>query len=391
MATQEHLRLQEIQDDASGWRRWGPYLSDRSWATVREDYSANGDAWGYLPHELARRKAYRWGEDGIAGICDRYQLLCFAPAFWNERDPHLKERLFGVTPYEGNHGEDVKEYYFHVDNTPTHSYMAMLYKYPQRAFPYRNLIDENRARGGAGFEFELLDTGIFNENRYFDIVIEYAKSTTEDLCIRIEAFNRGPEDAPLHILPHLWFRNTWGWDGNAWKTPGPPEPLIKLADSPPKTVRLEADDEQLAYPPTIPMQYRLGKRVLTGPAGAVALFTDNETNGPKVFGGNATSRKPFVKDAFHRHIIGGEDCLNPAKIGTKSALHYRYVVPAGGSVVLNLRLSPVEKPGALDEVEAIVKKRRAEADEFYNSIHRAKATADEKLVQRQAQRVQHQR
>jgi hypothetical protein len=383
MTTQEHLRLQEVHDDATGWRRWGPYLSDRAWATVREDYSPNGDAWHYLPHDLARSKAYRWGEDGIAGICDRYQLLCFAPAFWNEKDPILKERLFGVTPHEGNHGEDVKEYYFHVDNTPTHSYMKLLYKYPQAEFPYARLVDENRARNGQGFEFELLDTGIFDDDRYFDIIIEYAKATTEDLCIRIEAFNRSPEAAPLHILPHLWFRNTWAWDCNAWEKPGPVEPHIRLADAKRGTIRLEADDEKLAYPPTIPSQYRLGQRVLTGPAGGKALFTDNETNAMRVYGATA-NRKPFVKDAFHRYLVGREDCVNPAKIGTKAALHYRYEVPAGGSVILKLRLAPSETPGNLTDVDAVVKKRRAEADEFYSAIHPAKATADEKLVERQA-------
>jgi hypothetical protein len=400
MATQEHLRLQEIHDDASGWRRWGPYLSDRAWATVREDYSANGDAWGYLPHDLARSKAYRWGEDGIAGVCDRYQVLCFAPAFWNERDPILKERLFGLTPYEGNHGEDVKEYYFHLDNTPTHSYMKFLYKYPQAEFPYRRLIDENRARNGQGFEFELLDTGVFDENRYFDIFIEYAKATPDDLCIRIEAFNRGPEPAPLHVLPHLWFRNTWAWGCDAWKKPGPAEPHIRpltLAPAPARararpgsatskvdgTVCLEADDEKCAYPPTIPTRYRLGRHVLIGPSGGQALFTDNETNAKRVYG-NPVSRKPYVKDAFHRFLVDGEDCINKDKVGTKAALHYRYVIPAGGSVVLKLRLGPADAPGSLDEVDTVVKKRRAEADEFYDALHPVKASADEKLVQRQA-------
>src|ERR1700736_5333019 len=199
--TKEHQRLDEIKDDIWGWRRWGPYVSDRAWATVREDYSADGNAWGHLPHDLARSKANRWGEDGIAGICDRYQILIFAPVFWNARDPILKERLFGLTQEEGNHGEDVKEYYFHVDNTPTHSFMKLLYKYPQREFPYGWLVWENRRRNGQGFEFELLDTGLFDDDRYFDIFIEYAKADAEDLIVRIEAFNRGPEPAPLHILP----------------------------------------------------------------------------------------------------------------------------------------------------------------------------------------------
>jgi hypothetical protein len=207
----ERERVREIRDDLSGWRRWGPYVSDRSWGTVREDYSHDGNAWAYLTYDKARAKAYRWGEDGIAGLCDRYQLLCFAPAFWNERDPHLKERLFGVNPYEGNHGEDVKEYYFHVDNTPSHSYMCLLYKYPQAAFPYRELIEHNQRRAGQDPEYELLDTGVFEGDRYFDIFIEYAKADPEDLAIRITAHNRGPDAAPLHILPTLWFRNTWAW------------------------------------------------------------------------------------------------------------------------------------------------------------------------------------
>src|SRR3954466_142806 len=205
MATAEHRRLEAITDDIHSWRRWGPYLSDRAWGTVREDYSADGDAWSFLPHDLARSKAYRWGEDGIAGICDRYQLLVFAHAFWNGRDPILKERLFGLTSQEGNHGEDVKEYYYYLDNVPTHSYMKFLYKYPQAEFPYRRLVEENQRRSSRDFEFELIDTGIFDEDRYFDIVIEYAKVDEEDLCVRIEAFNRGPAPAPLDIIPHLWF------------------------------------------------------------------------------------------------------------------------------------------------------------------------------------------
>jgi len=204
-------RLREVTDDAHGWRRWGPYLSDRAWGTVREDYSADGDAWRYLPYELSRSKAYRWGEDGIAGLCDRFQMLCFAPTFWNERDTHLKERLFGLTPYEGNHGEDVKEYYFHVDNTPTHSSMSLRYRYPQRAFPYEQLVAENQRRRGQGPEYELIDTGVFADDRWFDILVEYAKASPEEIAIRITATNCGPDPAPLHVLPTLWFRNTWSW------------------------------------------------------------------------------------------------------------------------------------------------------------------------------------
>jgi hypothetical protein len=393
MASKEQQRIDEIHDDAHGWRRWGPYLSDRAWATVREDYSGSGDAWGYLPHDLARSKAYRWGEDGIAGISDRYQLLCFAPAFWNEKDPILKERLFGLTPHEGNHGEDVKEYYFHSDNTPTHSYMRLLYKYPQAEYPYGWLIEENKRRNGQGFEFELLDTGIFDENRYFDIVIEYAKATPEDLCIRIEAFNRGPDAAPLHIIPHLWFRNIWAWTCNSWGPDRPregggvvgrpPEPEIRPGPDGQGTICIFADDTNLVTPKVMPPTYRLGGRTLTGPTGGVPLFTDNETNAARVFGPGAASRKEFVKDAFHRFLINGEKCVNPARRGTKACMDYRFEVPADGSVVLRLRFS--DQPDApFGEVDKIVAQRKAEADEFYAQIHKPKATEDERLVQRQA-------
>src|SRR5438874_1892707 len=216
----ERERLAEITDDIASWRKWGPYVSERAWGTVREDYSPNGDAWAFLPHDLARSKAFRWGDDAIAGICDRYQLLIFAPVFWNHRDPFLKERLFGVTNPEGNHGEDVKEYYFYLDNTPTHSYMRYLYKYPQRPFPYQRLVAENRARSTEQSEFELLDTGIFDDDRYFDITIEYAKLDESDICIRISAHNRGPDAAPLDVLPQLWFRNTWAWSPRPRPRPG---------------------------------------------------------------------------------------------------------------------------------------------------------------------------
>src|SRR5438067_7789708 len=259
MSSKEHERLREPHSTpVAPWRKWGPYVSERAWGTVREDYSADGNAWAYLPHDLARSKAYRWGEDGIAGICDRFQLLIFAPAFWNGRDPILKERLFGLTPAEGNHGEDVKEYYFHADNTPTHSYMKFVYKYPQAEFPYAWLIEENRRRNGQGLEFELLDTGVFDDNRYFDVVIEYAKATPEDLCIRIEAFNRGPEAAPLHVIPHLWFRNIWGWTDER-----PPEPVIRPGPDGPGTICVFADDTDLQTPKVIPQTYRLGGRTLT--------------------------------------------------------------------------------------------------------------------------------
>jgi hypothetical protein len=380
MPTAEHQRLQEIHDDQTGWRRWGPYISERAWATVREDYSTDGDAWDFLPHDLARSKAYRWGEDGIAGICDRFQLLCFAPAFWNRRDPILKERLFGLTAHEGNHGEDVKEVYFHADNTPTHSYMKYLYKYPQAEFPYARLVEENRRRNGRGFEYELLDTGAFDDDRYFDIFIEYAKADPEDLCIRIEAFNRGPDAAPLHVLPQLWFRNTWAWGpacgGEPVIRPGPDGGGLSVV----------ADDSAVEMLPTVPVSYRLGPRTLHGPAGGEALFTFNETNGPRVFGPGVASRRPYVKDAFHRHVVHGEDSVNWERVGTKAALHYAFdAVPPGGSVVLRLRLTDRPPPrDPLADVDAVVARRKAEADEFYDAIHPRNANPDERLVQRQA-------
>jgi hypothetical protein len=379
--TAEHRRLAEIRDDVGSWRRWGPYLADRSWATVREDYSPDGSAWEFLPHDLARSKAYRWGEDGIAGICDRYQVLCFAPAFWNGRDPILKERFFGVTPSEGNHGEDVKELYFYLDNLPSHAYMKFLYKYPQAEYPYSRLIDENRRRCGQGPEFELLDTGVFDQGRYFDIVVEYAKTTPEELVVRIEAFNRGPDVAALHILPQLWFRNTWAWG----ISPGV-EPLIRRGPDGPDGPCLVADDSVVSGLAAVPFVYRLGRRTLDAQAGGELLFTDNETNGPRVFGPGHPSKKPYVKDAFHRFITSGEPCINPAGQGTKAAVHYRFdAVAPLGSAVVRLRFSdrgPNRPP--LSDVDATIAKRKAEADEFFAAIQPRGASADERQIQRQA-------
>jgi hypothetical protein len=377
--TAEEKRLQESSTaNVPPWRRWGPYVSERSWGTVREDYSPNGDAWNFLPHDLARSKAYRWGEDGIAGICDRYQILAFALALWNGRDPILKERMFGLTCSEGNRGEDVKEYYFYLDSTPTHSYMRMLYKYPQAAYPYQWLIDENRARAGRGFEFELLDTGLFDQDRYFDVFVEYAKAAPEDICVRIEAFNRGPDEAELHLIPQLWFRNTWAW----WETRSP-EPVIQLAPPAKGCLCVVADDSATPPPKNLKFEYRLGPRFLCGPEGGRPLFTDNETNNQRVFG--YANDKPHVKDAFHRCIVNGEhDAVNPAQTGTKACLHYSVRVPAGKSAVLRLRLTPEQMPDPLKDVDRIVQQRKEEADEFYAAVHPPDATADERRVQRQA-------
>jgi hypothetical protein len=284
-----------MHDDATGWRRWGPYVSDRAWATVREDYSPDGDAWDFFPHDLARSKAYRWDEDGIAGICNRYQLLVFAPAFWNGRDPILKERFFGLTSHKGNHGEDVKEYYYYLDNVPTHSYMKLLYKYPQAEYPYARLVEEGCRRSCAESEYELIDTGVFDEERYFDIVIEYAKVAPEDIVIRIEAINRGAEPAALHVLPHRWFRNTWSWSPR----PGP-EPKITTRPEGFSFLSLVTDDSAVEMITSIPVHFRLGPRILYAPGGGRPVFTNNETNMLRVFGPGHFSRTTYVKDAFHR-------------------------------------------------------------------------------------------
>jgi hypothetical protein len=354
-------------------------VSERSWGTVREDYSADGCAWEFLPHDLARSTAYRWGEDGLAGICDRYQILVFALALWNERDPILKERPFGVVPTEGNHGEDVKEYWFYLDSTPTHSSMRWLYKYPQRAYPYSQLIEENQRREGRGREYELLDTGIFDDDRYFDVTVEYAKAAAEDLVIRITVENRGPDPAPLHLLPHLWFRNTW-----AWSEPPGPEPVIQPGPIGDGFVSLLADDRTATPLPNLLFEYRLGPRHLYAEEGCNLLFTDNETNPDRVTGRASARARPYVKDAFHRQIIAEEEAINPEQRGTKSCLHYRYVVPAHGSITLHLRLTPDVLDAPLLEVDDVIAQRRAEADAFYETIYPPRASEDERLVQRQA-------
>ncbi len=381
MSTTEQNRLAEgATEPVPPWRRWGTFVSDRAWGTVREDYSADGDAWGYLPHDLARSKAYRWGEDAIAGWCDRFQLLVLGWAFWNGRDPILKERLFGLVPNEANHGEDVKEYYFHLDATPTHSYCKFLYKYPQAEFPYGQLIAENQKRTALEREFELLDTGIFDDDCYFDIFIEYAKGAADDTCIRIEICNRAATAASIDVIPQLWFRNTWGWT-----PPNKCPPAIRLGKNPSKHITLEVGAKDVDPLANLPFPYQIGALKFHGTLGATPLFTENETHCERVFGGEARSRTPFVKDAFHRHVIAGEACVNPANSGSKAGLHYANLeVPAHGSVVLRFRLTDQKLADPLAEVDAIVSQRREEADEFYNAIHPATASTDEKHIQRTA-------
>jgi hypothetical protein len=361
------IESERLNDASAPWKMWGPYLSERQWGTVREDYSRNGDAWDYFPHDHARSRAYHWGEDGLAGISDDRQLLCFAIALWNGRDPILKERPFGLTNGQGNHGEDVKEYYFYLDNTPTHSYMKYLYKYPQAAFPYDDLIDTNRRRSKLEFEYELLDTGIFNEDRYFDVFVEYAKQSPEDILIRIGICNRGPEPAAVHVLPTLWFRNTWSFGGND------PKPQLK-----------QAEGEQ---PACITASHaQLGERYLYCDGSVPLLFTENETNNERLFG--SPNQAPFVKDGIDNCVVHGrQDAVNPANLGTKAAAHYQLIVGAGQTETVRLRLSDLP-PAVLEQpfaaFDQTLQTRQQEADEFYRAITPERATADEALVMRQA-------
>ena len=376
--TAEHDRLKEARG-GKPWYRWGPYLSERSWGTVREDYSSNGAAWNDLTHDMARSKAYRWGEDGLAGVSDQYQLLCFSLALWNGRDPILKERPFGLIPAEGNHGEDLKEYYFYVDSTPTHSYMKYLYKYPQAEYPYEWLVRENGSRNGRGPEFELLDTGIFDEDRYFDVFVEYAKEGPEDLCVRVEVCNRGPEDSEIHLIPQLWFRNIWGWGKDRKRAPE-----IKLDAKRGKQLKFVADDSQADGLTNLPFKYSLGQRHFSADADGTPLFTDNETNVERLYGVTPENGSGYYKDAFHRHIVNGEtSATNPGNHGTKAGIHYRRNVPAGGSVVFHFRLSD-DAGAAASGVDAIVTRARREADQFYKTIHPKGASEDECRIQRQA-------
>ncbi len=373
----ESKRLNEVRDRKAPWRKWGPYLSERQWGTVREDYSDSGDAWDYFSHEQSRSRAYRWGEDGLAGISDEKQHLCFALALWNGKDPILKERAFGLTNGEGNHGEDVKDYYFYIDSTPTHSYMKYLYKYPQASYPYLDLVSRNRQRNRSDFEFELLDTGVFNQDRYFDVFVEYAKETPEDLLIRITVWNRGPEPAVLHVAPTLWFRNTWSWSESATRPEMREQTAVKGARI------VEALSPQL------------GGRFLYCEDEPEVLFTENETNTARLFG--TPNRTPYVKDGINNYIVNGDkDAVNPKRTGTKAAAHYRATVAPGGSKVFRLRLTDTA-PNALQKAYAaangdplgrhfdeVFETRRREADEFYASITPSSITKDEALVMRQA-------
>ncbi|MGB8768104.1 MAG: glucosidase, partial [Candidatus Korobacteraceae bacterium] len=357
----EQKRLNEAREKSIPWKKWGPYLSERQWGTVREDYSKDGNAWDYFSHDQSRSRAYHWGEDGLAGLSDDKQQLCFALALWNGRDPILKERLFGLTNSEANHGEDVKEYYFYIDSTPTHSYMKYLYKYPQREYPYDDLIETNKRRSREEMEYELLDTGIFNEDKYFDVFVEYAKADPEDVLIKVSVHNRGPEAAQLHLLPTLWYRNTWSWGDDV------PKPGLRQAGS--GTI-------QASHP-------QLGDYTLQCEGASELLFTENESNASRLWG--QPNPSPYVKDAFHEYVIAGKkDAVNPAKSGTKAAAHYVLDVPAGQSKVVRLRLRAKPAANAFAEFDKLFAARLADADEFYERITPKNLSADERRVHRQA-------
>jgi hypothetical protein len=368
--TLEEIRLSESGTRKKHWKRWGPYLSERAWGTVREDYSPYGNAWEYVSHDQARSHAYRWNEDGLAGISDRRQAVCFALALWNERDPILKERLFGLTGNEGNHGEDVKEYYFYLDSTPTHSYMKYLYKYPQAAFPYAQLVEENRRRGKNQPEFELLDTGVFNENRYFDIFVEYAKGDTEDILIEITAINRGPEAANLRLLPTVWFRNTWSWGGSERR----PE-LHQARPAPDPAIELDL------MPGNPASQV---KRWLHCEGSPELLFTENETNLRRLYG--VESRSPYVKDGINDYIVNdAREAVNPALSGTKAAAHYKLAINPGEAAVVRMRLtdSAFKGTSAFADFVRTFAQRRDEANDFYDTVIPEELSADAQNVMRQ--------
>jgi hypothetical protein len=350
----EQLRLKD-----STWKKWGPYVSDRQWGTVREDYSANGDAWNYITHDMARSKAYRWGEEGIAGICDDDQTVCFAIALWNKKDPIIKERYFGLSNPEGNHGEDVKELYYYLDNTPTHSYMKTLYKYPQQAYPYQSLLDENKRRGRNDPEFELIDTGILNNDEYFDVFTEYAKNTQDDILIKITINNHSMNDCELNVLPTIWFRNTWAWGYDNYL----PE--------------LTADSHGVIEV----YHNKLGQFWLNGEGSPDILFCDNETNNPQLY--NYADGKAYYKDGINNYIVNGADTVNPKKTGTKAAVNYDIKVKAKDSYTIRLRFSRNAKNG-FDDFDTIFNTRLTEADEFYKDIQQNNPNPDSVFVQRQA-------
>jgi Glycosyl hydrolase family 63 C-terminal domain len=394
LQTKEDERLEETRTRKKYWKRWGPYLSERQWGTVREDYSPGGTAWEYFPHDHARSRAYRWGEDGIGGISDRHQMICFGLAMWNGRDPILKERLFGLTGNQGNHGEDVKEYYFYLDSTPTHTYMRMLYKYPHAEFPYNALVAENARRGRTDPEFELMDTGVFQSNRYFDVFVEYAKADVEDILIKITAVNRGPEPAALHLLPSLWFRNTWSWGND------PRRPSVCKSPDLKSCYCIEVD------------HWQYGKRWLLCEGQPQLLFTENETNYARLFAGQ--NRTPFVKDAFNEFLINkNQSAVNPAQTGTKMAAYYSLPLKSGETATLKLRLTDLEPLGQLDDqsdragtitspghadrgpdvpatndfgagFDSLFALRQKEADEFYASRNPKDLSEDAASVMRQA-------
>ena len=368
--TNEEIRLDESRTRKKHWKRWGPYLSERAWGTVREDYSPDGNAWEYLPHDHARSRAYRWNEDGLAGISDRRQKICFALALWNERDPILKERIFGLTGNECNHGEDVKEYYFYLDSTPSHSYLKYLYKYPQAKFPYATLVEENRRRDKSQPEFELLDTGIFDEDRYFDVFVEYAKADVEDILIKITVTNRGPEAANLRVLPTIWFRNTWSWGNGARR------PKLHEARSAPNPV-IELNLSQLNQTqPYIRWLHCEGTPEL--------LFTENETNARRLFG--TENRTPFVKDGINDYVVHGvNEAVNPERVGSKAAAHYKLSLGSGETVAIRMRLaaSDFKVANAFEAFDKTFALRQREADEFYATVIPQHLSADAQNVMRQ--------
>ena len=382
MKKAEYTRLEEAREGKIGWKKWGPYLSERQWGTVREDYSENGDAWNFFTHDHARSRAYRWGEDGLAGISDDKQRLCFALALWNGKDPILKERLFGLTNSEGNHGEDVKEYYFYLDSTPTHSYMKYLYKYPHAASPYADLVDTNRSRSRHEMEYELLDTGVFSDDRYFDVFVEYAKDGAEDILAKITVANRGPEAAELHVLPTLWFRNDWApWIAKS-----------NRADQKPNLKQIKAAAGTNAVAVSHPS---LGEFVLACEGEVPLLFTENETNSARLFPGQ-NNASPYVKDGINNYVVdGSRDAVNPEKQGTKVAAHYRLMVEPGQSTSVRLRLTNQAavrergKPKTAATVfggpfDKIFDARQQEADDFYQAVIPPSVSPDEAGVMRQA-------